>query len=120
MQYKGFIEKIELKVLIGLHKWEREKPQPVLMDIEYKINNSMVAITDNINDTLNYQKLVDHLKSFAEQSKYQLIETLAYNLLLEVDNNFKLDWIKIRLAKTSVIECADSCGVEVERHYATQ
>lgn len=117
MIYKGFIKAIQLKVLVGIYDFERTQPQPVVMDIEYKITNQVVSSTDDIKDTLNYQTLVDHLKAVAEQSSYNLIETLAARLLDEVDKHFKLDWIKIKLAKTSVIDCAAACGVEVERHY---
>jgi dihydroneopterin aldolase len=117
MIYKGFITGIQLKVLIGIHDFERKQAQPVLMDIEYKINNTKVSSTDNIEDTLNYQQLVDHLKKVAESSNYNLVETLAAKLLDEAEKHFTLKWIKIKLAKTSVIECASACGVEVERHY---
>lgn len=118
MKYKGFVKGIELNVLIGVYAAERQGPQPLIMDIEYIIDNDIVANTDNIADTLNYQTLVDHLRDFAQASQYQLVETLAHNLLVEVANNFKVSWIKISLAKTSAIDFANYCGVEVEQYYA--
>lgn len=117
MIYEGFVKGIELKVLIGLHAWERQQPQTVIMDIHYKVFSDQVGQTDNIDDTLNYQTLVEHLKETAEKSKFLLMERLANHLLAEVDQHFKLQWIRIQLAKTTVIECAQACGVAVERHY---
>ena len=118
MQYKGFVKGIELNVLIGIYAKERQGPQPLIMDIEYIIDNNIVANTDDIADTLNYQTLVDHLREVAQASQYQLVETLAQKLLIEVEKNFEVSWVKIRLAKTSAIDCAQYCGVEVEQYYA--
>ena len=117
MNYKAFVQGVALNVLIGLHEWERVKPQPVVMDIEYLVNSPNVAKSDAITDTINYQAMVDQLKQVAEQTSFRLIETLAAHLLHEVETHFDVRWVRIRLAKTSVIECAQACGVEVERSY---
>ena len=117
MKYKGFVQGIDLNVLVGIHDWERKKAQPVLMDIEYEVESKRVIQTDDVQDTLNYEAMVNHLKMVAEHTQYQLIESLGHHLVSEVEAHFPVLWLRIRLAKTSVIECAQACGIEIERRY---
>ncbi|MBM93209.1 MAG: hypothetical protein CMF51_00450 [Legionellales bacterium] len=117
MKYKGFVKGIELNILVGLHDWERVKAQPVVMDIEYEVESTRVVETDQIEDTVNYEAMVNHLKRIAESTEYQLIESLGHRLISEIEMHFPVLWFKLSLAKTSVIECAQACGIVIERHY---
>ena len=117
MIYNGFVHGISMQINIGLYDWERAKKQEVIMDIDYTIHSKNVALSDNISDTVNYQKMIDHLKQFAESSNFKLVETLAEKLAYEAKSNFNVKQITIKLAKTKAINYAQSCGVKIERTY---
>ena len=119
MQYNGFVHGIKMQVHIGLYELERHKPQELVMDVDYQITSSTIADSDDIDDTVNYQTMIYHLKNAAEKSQFKLVETLGAYLLKEVELNFNVNWIKIKLAKTSAIKYASCCGVVVERNYAS-
>ena len=118
MNYKGFVHGIECQILIGLYEWERTAPQTVTIDVEYTIASPTVAQTDDIEDTLNYAELTKHIKTIAEKTDYQLVETLAYKLSQTIKEHFPVQYLKLRLTKKDIPRCGKRCGIEIEQDYS--
>lgn len=79
---------VDLEVFyhVGVPEAERAQPQRLLLTIHLAFDFSAAAISDRIEDTVNYQAMTDDLLRFGDGRSWKLIEKLAAdvaNLLLE-------------------------------------
>ena len=73
------------------------------------------ALTDSIEDTLNYKRVAKRVLAFVEASEFQLVETLAEHLAMLILEEFGVAWVRIVLAKPGAVRSSKDVGVEVER-----
>ncbi len=64
----------------GCLPFEKENGQIFIVSVDMSFNRNKGAITDNLNDTVNYAELYELIKGFVTTSKGDLIENLAYEI----------------------------------------
>jgi dihydroneopterin aldolase len=110
-----YLHDLCIETVIGIYDWERKIKQTVSLDIEMATDIRRAATSDHIDDTLNYKGVAKRLISFVEQSKFQLVETMAEQICEIVMNEFDVPWVKLRLNKKGAIRGASDVGVIIER-----
>jgi len=110
-----FIEDLRIDTIIGIYDWEREVKQTVALDIEMAADNRIPASTENIEDALNYKAVAKRLIAFTEDSRFQLVETLAERLVEIIMSEFGVPWVKLKLRKLGAVTGSRSVGVIIER-----
>ena len=110
-----FIQSLKVDTVIGIYDWERKIRQEIVLDIEMSADISTAASTDHINQTLNYKDICKRLKSFVEESEFQLVETLAEEICQIIIKEFGVQWVKLKLNKGEAITGAEGVGVIIER-----
>jgi 7,8-dihydroneopterin aldolase/epimerase/oxygenase len=115
---KIFIHALKAEAIIGIYDWERQVRQTVLVDIEISADIRKAALTDSIEDTLNYKRVAKRVLAFVEASEFQLVETLAEHLAMLILEEFGVAWVRIVLAKPGAVRSSKDVGVEVERDRA--
>jgi len=110
-----FIEDLRIETVIGIYDWERSIRQVVAVDLEMAFDNRLPAATDRIDDTLNYKAVSKRLIAFVEGASFQLVETLAERCADIVLAEFKVSWLRLRVAKPGAVRGAKSVGVVIER-----
>ena len=93
--------------------------QTVLVDLEIGADIRKAALTDSIEDTLNYKRVAKRVLAFVEASEFQLVETLAEHLAMLILEEFGVTWVRIVLAKPGAVRSSKDVGVEVERDRAS-
>ncbi|HEX4152606.1 MAG TPA: dihydroneopterin aldolase [Steroidobacteraceae bacterium] len=116
---KIFIHGLKAEAIIGIYDWERQVRQTVLADVEIGADIRKAALTDSIEDTLNYKRVAKAVIGFVEDSKFQLVETLAEHLAMLVLEEFGVPWVRIVLSKPGAIRSSKDVGVTVERDRAS-
>jgi dihydroneopterin aldolase len=112
---KIFIHALKAEAIIGIYDWERQVRQTVLVDLEIGADIRKAALTDSIEDTLNYKRVAKRVQAFIEASEFQLVETLAEHLAMLILEEFGVASIRIVLAKPGAVRNSKDVGVEVER-----
>lgn len=110
-----FIEDLRIDTVIGIYDWERRIRQTIALDIEMAFDNKKPAMTDRIEDTLDYKAVSKRLISFVESSSFQLVETLAERCAEIILSEFSVSWLRLKLAKPGAVRGAKSVGVILER-----
>ena len=110
-----FIEDLRIETVIGIYDWERKIRQIVALDLEMAFDNRKPAATDRIEDTLDYKAVSKRLISFVEGSRFELVETLAERCAEIVLGEFKVSWLRLKLAKPGAVRGSKSVGVVIER-----
>lgn len=112
---KVFIEALEVDTVIGIYDWERKIRQTVRLDLEMSWDNKKPAISDQIEDALDYKGVAKRLISFIEESEFQLVETLAEQCAEIIITEFSVPGLKLRLHKPGAVRGSRSVGVEITR-----
>lgn len=103
----------------GCLNHENEFGQPIEVDIEMSLDLSKAGQSDRVEDTINYAVVNDLIRNHVGNNSYNLIETLAYNILDVIENEFKdqLNGLLIRVRKYSVPMAGiyDNIEIEMER-----
>ena len=110
-----FVQDLEIETIVGINSWERETRQKILLNLEMNVDVARAALTDSIDDTLNYKAVVKRLIQFVEGSSFQLVETLAERCADIVLEEFEVQWLKLRLDKPGALTGTKSVGVIIER-----
>ena len=110
-----FISDLDIETVIGIFDWEREIKQTVRLNIEMNADVRRAAMTDHIDDTLDYKSVAKRLIGFVEHSEFGLVETLAERCAEIILNEFPVDWVKLRLDKPGAVRGSRSVGIMIER-----
>jgi 7,8-dihydroneopterin aldolase/epimerase/oxygenase len=112
---KIFIHALKTEAIIGIFDWERQVKQTVIVDIEISADIRKAALSDSIDDTLNYKRVAKRVLSFVEESKFHLVETLAEHIAMLMLEEFSVAWVRISLSKPGAIRSSRDVGVILER-----
>ncbi|NYT47224.1 MAG: dihydroneopterin aldolase, partial [Candidatus Methanofishera endochildressiae] len=102
-----FLGGLKVDTIIGIYDWERETKQTVILDIEMAHDIKKAAATDDIEDTLDYKAVSQHVVSFVEKSEYFLVEKLAEEINSSIRKEFNVPWVKLTLNKRSAEHDSD-------------
>ncbi|MDA1194741.1 MAG: dihydroneopterin aldolase [Planctomycetota bacterium] len=110
-----FIRDLEVRAIIGIEPWEREKLQTILIDVDMACDASIPAATDTIDGAVNYRSVAKAVERLAEEGRFQLVETLAERIAALVRAEFGVPWARVRVRKPGAVRFSREVGVEVER-----
>jgi len=112
---KIFIHALKTEAIIGIFDWERQVKQTVIVDIEISADITKAALSDSIEDTLNYKRIAKRVLAFVEASTFHLVETLAEHIAMLLLEDFGIAWVSISLSKPGAIRSSRDVGVMLER-----
>ena len=112
------IKGLRAPTCIGVHAWEREIQQELILDLKLSWNNRLPAATDNVQDCLDYTAVSDWVVHYLGQSQAQLIETVAEHIALGLLRHFSLAEVSLTVKKPGAVPQADWVGVELTRTQA--
>lgn len=110
-----FLKGLKIDTLIGIHDWERQRKQTIILDIDMAFDISAAAVSDAIEDTLNYKAVYDRLIDFVGNSEFFLIEKLAEEIALLLQREFAITGLRLKLNKKGAVGDNLDVGVIIER-----
>lgn len=115
---KIFIHALKAEAIIGIFDWERQVRQTILVDLEFSAGIRRAALSDSIDDTLNYKKVAKRVLALIESSGFHLVETLAESIAMLILEDFGVEWVRVALSKPGAIRSSRDVGVIIERNRA--
>lgn len=109
-----FVRKLPLQARIGVYEWEKAAPQPIVVDVECALPDTVASHTDCIGDTVDYGVIVERLRSLALERHCDLVEALAERMAEMIQFEFGVPWLMLTLTKTAPIPGAE-VGITIER-----
>jgi dihydroneopterin aldolase len=116
---KIFIHALKSEAIIGIYDWERQVRQTVIVDIEIGADIRKAALTDSIDDTLNYKRVAKRVLAYIEASEFHLVETLAEHLAMLILEEFNIAWVRLTVSKPGAVRSSRDVGVALERDRAS-
>jgi dihydroneopterin aldolase/D-erythro-7,8-dihydroneopterin triphosphate epimerase len=112
------IRDLHLRCIIGIHEWEREKRQDVLVNIELEADCAPAGASDDFSDAVDYRALSKKVINLVEESDFFLVEKMAEEIAALCLADPRVEVARVRVEKPGALRFARSVGVEVERRQA--
>ena len=112
---KIFIKDLVLKILVGIHKFEKKKKQRVKFNVEIKIDPNLMPNENNLSSIVNYEDVIKTIKKISDRKHYPLLETLCEDIFLKLFKDRKIKKVKLRIEKLDIIRNTSSVGIEIEK-----
>ncbi|MDB6091262.1 MAG: folB [Gammaproteobacteria bacterium] len=110
-----FLRGLTAECVIGFIDWERRVRQTVVVDLELPVDCRRAAVTDDVEDTVDYKKVAKRTLAFIEASEFKLVETLAQRLAMLILKEFGVEWVRLSVNKPGAIRNSRDVGVTIER-----
>ena len=108
------ITNLRLRTIIGVYDWEKKKKQGVIINVTLEYDAKRAAKSDKIKDTLDYKEINKSIIRLVEQSKCELLERLA-GQVLDLVLSFKgVRSATVKIDKPGALRFADSVSVEID------
>jgi FolB domain-containing protein len=112
---KIFIRDLIARGIIGIHDWEREKPQEILINIEMSVDLHKAGASDDIQDSVSYRTIAKRVQAHAETVGRLTVEALASDLARICLEEPRVQRVLVRVEKPGAVRFSRSVGVEIER-----
>jgi len=115
MSDKILIKDLLIRGIIGIHDWEREKKQDILINIEMEADCRPAGLSDDVHDAVDYRAVTKSVLSVVEGSGFFLVEKLAEEIAKICLENPRVNLARVRVEKPGAVRFSRSVGVEIER-----
>ena len=112
---KVLIKDLVLKILVGIHNFEKKKRQRVKFNLVINVDQNLVANDKDLKSIINYEQVIKIIEKITAKKHFPLLETLAEKILSKLFENFRIKKILLRIEKLDVIKNTTSVGIEIEK-----
>lgn len=118
----GYLDAIEIRGLrvagiCGVLPEERERPQPLSIDVDLWVDVAQAGATDDLTHTVDYGSVAQRIATLVESSQFLLLERLAEAIAAEclVDDAVGAATVAVRKLRPPVAQLVDTTGVRITR-----
>lgn len=112
---KILIKDLVLKMLVGIHNFEKKKKQRVRFNLVINIDQNLIPNDKDLKSIVNYEQVIKIIMKITSRKHYPLLETLAEKIFLKLFENLRIKKILLRIEKLDVIKNTTSVGIELEK-----
>lgn len=115
MSDKILIKDLLIRGIIGIHGWEREKKQDILINIEMEADCRPAGLSDDFQDAVDYRAVAKSVLALVEGSEFFLVERMAEEIAQICLVDARVTLARVRVEKPGAVRFSRSVGVEVVR-----
>ena len=115
MTDKILIKDLLIRGIIGIHDWEREKKQDILINIEMEADCRAAGLSDDFEDAVDYRAVTKSVISLVESSEFYLVERMAEETAKICLKDPRVSRARVRVEKPGAVRFSRSVGIQVER-----
>jgi len=109
------IKDLLIRGIIGIHDWEREKKQDILINIVMEADCRPAGLSDDFKDAVDYRAVTKKVLVLVENSSFFLVEKLAAEIAEICLEDERVEMARVQVEKPGAVRFSQSVGVEVER-----
>jgi len=108
------IRDLSVPAVIGVHDWEREVEQTLLISVDMAADVRKAAASDNLADALDYSAVASTIAAVVREGRFRLIETAAERVAERLLADFPVTWLRLELRKP-ITAGAYTAAITIER-----
>lgn len=93
------IRDLAVSAVIGVHDWEREIEQTLVVSVDMAADVRTPAASDDLMDALDYSAVAAAIAAVLREGKFRLIETAAERVAGRLLADFPVSWLRLELRK---------------------
>jgi len=93
------IRDLSVPAIIGVHGWEREITQTLVVSVDMAADVRKAAATDDIADALDYSAIARTITAVLRDGQFRLIETAAERVAERLLADHPVTWIRVEVRK---------------------
>jgi dihydroneopterin aldolase len=93
------VRDLGVAAVIGVHPWEREIEQTLVVSVDMAADVAKAAASDDLADALDYSAVAETIAAVLRDGKFRLIETAAERVAGRLLADFALSWLRLELRK---------------------
>ncbi len=109
------IRNLLLRGIVGINEDERTNKQDILINLIIFTDFRRAALSDDIDDAVNYRSITKRIIKHVEESENFLVEKLVSDIARIVLTEFNVERVIVRVEKPGALRFAESVGVEIDR-----
>lgn len=114
MRLKVFVRDLELEAVLGIHAHEKQRPQPVRINLELDVLLPAPP-DDTYENTVCYHEAAKRIQAIVAAGHVNLVETWAERIAEDALQDPRVEGVKVRIEKLAAVPKTRSVGVEFER-----
>ena len=108
------IKDLSVPAVIGVHDWEREVEQILVISVDMVADVRKAAASDNLADALDYSAVASTITAVVREGKFHLIETAAERVAERLLADFPVSWLRLEVRKP-----IDAGAYTADHHHRT-
>ncbi len=112
------IQGLEIDASIGVHGFEQLLRQKVRVCVRLAVDVQQAARSDQLEDAVNYVRVVEQIQAVVQTGHIRLLETLAERIAQGLLQEFALNWIRVEVSKPHILGRGVDVRVVIERRRA--
>lgn len=113
--YKLFIHDLELPCSIGVHAFERNRPQRVRVSLTLWVRREGDDGEDRMGGVVDYEAILEGLRALANGEHIHLLETFAEMIAEFCLRQDKVEALQVRVEKPDIFDDVSNLGIEISR-----
>lgn len=109
-----FMHGIKASAIIGVSEEERKQPSMLFIDLDIACDISKAAASDQLSDTHDYAAIAQALQQRIQQSRYYLLEALAEDLRVFLEQQFGISRLRLKLSKQNIVSNTKEVGLMID------
>ena len=93
------VKDLSVRAVIGVHAWEREIEQTLVVNVDMAADVRKAAASDDLADALDYSAVAETIAAVLRDGKFRLIETAAERVAGRLLADFPVPWLRLELRK---------------------
>lgn len=110
-----FLHDFKVETLIGVYDWERTQTQFIRLDLDIGLPNKTAGASDNIDDTIHYAVVAQTITESLKVQNFALLEALAEHVASLILDDFRAQWVRVRVEKLGILPDVKHVGIQIER-----
>jgi dihydroneopterin aldolase len=108
------IQGLSVPAVIGVHDWEREITQTLVVTVEMAADVRSAAQNDDLADALDYSAVARTIASVIRDGRFRLIETAAERVAERLLADHPVAWLRLEVRKP-IASGGYTAAVTIER-----
>lgn len=105
------IKNLRVTTSIGIYDWEKNFARDIIINAKITTDHRDSLISDNINDTIDYDSIIGRIKDVISNNQFKLIEKLTQEILDAIMSDQRVVECTVEVDKVKVFEDLDSLSV---------
>ena len=102
------IKNLRVSGILGVYPEERNKERDIVINARVEYNAQAAIRTDALEDALDYKLIRDRIQKVVAETKFNLLEKLADQLVLELTQDGRILKLELEIDKPRALRLTDS------------